>query len=278
MRLDVVILFVAFVPQLNPQVGQAGTPDVAVRVDDVDSPIVTVDEETAHKTFALSVFAAVVGRRRVVGLRPGVHPVAVAIHRHFGAGLEIFAPVIIGKMRRLSSTRLVVAAFRPLHPRVNGVAAFGSGLCKTAPVKPPISKVGSSLIFRLRSLFDRGTDDGFHGSVISRLWIVGVSLVAHIRSDDVEPIGIVGAEHWKHFVFVVVGIQNSGQTHLFEIGSAVNGFGLRFGFGQSGKEHAGQNGDDRNNHQKLDQCKTTLLSPPDRAKMLNPLKAAYCFG
>ena len=278
MRLDVVVLFVAFVPKLNPQLRQAGASDVAVRVGDVDSPIVAVDEETAHRAFALSVFAAVVWRRRVIGLRPGVHPVAVAVHRHFGAGLEIFAPVIIGKMRRLSSfSRLVVAAFGPLHPRVDGITAFGSGLSKTAPFEPPISKVGSSLILRLRPLFDGGADDGFHGTFVSRLRILGVSLVAHIRRDDVKPIGSSGAKHRKHFVFVVVGVENGGQAHLFEVGSAVNGFGLRFGLGQSGKEHAGQNGDDRNDHQKLDQCKTAprlVAPPPDEAKMLNQIQAA----
>ena len=44
-----------------------------------------------------------------------------------------------------------------------------------------------------------------------------------------------------------------GQLELLQVVHAGDALGLRLRLGQGGQEHAGQNGNDRNDHQKFDE-------------------------
>ena len=64
----------------------------------------------------------------------------------------------------------------------------------------------------------------------------------------------------QHYVFVVVRVNGHGNANLPEVIEAFDALAFFFGAGERGKEHAGQNSDDRNDDQKFNQGKGGSLS------------------
>ena len=71
------------------------------------------------------------------------------------------------------------------------------------------------------------------------------SLIRRSRSTNPKVAGIG--------VFVVAGVHSKTDAHLFQIIQAGGLFGLGLRLGESGQQHAGQDGDDGNNHQQFNQ-------------------------
>ena len=63
-------------------------------------------------------------------------------------------------------------------------------------------------------------------------------------------------------LIIVASVQVCGEHQLLGVVHAEDALRFRFGFGESGQQHSGENGNDGNHHQKLDQCETAKGSCP----------------
>ena len=95
------------------------------------------------------------------------------------------------------------------------------------------------------------TDVGTRGSI---------DITTHVFEEQLIPsvvtVGILRAQVEAgvgHFLGVIRGVHVHGQAHLLEVVQALGGHGFAFCVSQGGQEHAGQNGDDRDDDKQLDQ-------------------------
>jgi hypothetical protein len=56
-----------------------------------------------------------------------------------------------------------------------------------------------------------------------------------------------------------IGVQDPSEPELVGVVQAGNTFGLGFSLAQSGQEHAGEDGNDRNDDQQFDQCEALSM-------------------
>ena len=97
--------------------------------------------------------------------------------------------------------------------------------------------------------FGRRAIHEFHNALEMFARFVLVSRVAHVRRDFMKPISPNLADYWRDMVCVVIGVKPRRQRHLVKTVQTERRFGLNFGLAQRGQQHAGQNGDDRDDHQ-----------------------------
>ncbi len=87
---------------------------------------------------------------------------------------------------------------------------------------------------------------------------VGIAL--GVRSEIISP-PIIGERKFishhqavaRKVIIIIIRIKLKQVTDLFEVIEAINRLGLLFSFTQHRKEQTGKDGDDRDDHQKLDQ-------------------------
>ena len=200
---------------------------------------------------------------------PGAADTSAAVtvpveHQHIGAlGLDGLAPVVpasrwIGRSAFLAFavTTVVgvgavlagevdgavrgIASARALGPA--GVNGVGLGQGRALPEFP------GSLAFLADG--QRGLDLGAHGGVVEALpvHVVGAEEVAiGIHELALAPLG------GQEVVVVVIGILNVAEGDLLQVVDAGDGTGLLARLGEGGEQHASQDGDDGDDHQKFNQ-------------------------
>lgn len=179
-------------------------------------------------------------------------------HINIRAGIVDDVAVTRQNGRRLGFTRIVADDVADIAVMVEGfVIAFvieGCGFC--ARIRR------ANQYFRRVQLVAHGAE--VHPDV--RVWFS--ICIAKIWYCLLRSSFSVGNVHWK--VIVIHGKHSEGESDLFEVADALDFLCFGFGFGQGGKEHPGENGDDGDNDQQLDEREgpvflvTNKLSHVDR--------------